>query len=635
MIVDEAAYSPTWGSVGGCCTAVCCAENGYNGASSSNGYSGASSSRDLPSQSSSSFTFPARRSSVPHLPPCPTNNTTSPRPTKCSTRTSLASLTVCASPVSPAPLRRASVGETSKSVCCYCAVASLPVFSPPREGAILSPVSRGESQCPLCLEVAQEEQQSKSLPNSPAVTSRDPSTQPDLKGKGKAAWSGMDRLGLSLSAELEDLRLEQDMAFARQIVEEDEILIEEERARREQEEERMFQEFLVRDQEEALQQEERRKSLSETLPTCDICKATITFEMIQSGNTTHVDCCYLENCNHMFCRHCILLYVQEKAKTPTRSVSGIKCPACVDTPIAPMDLQSLLPTADYDRLLNNEFNNLVTVNDCFVKCPSCSIIIERDSRVPEGETKPQNLVISGVTCSVEAFEHHQQQRFRCRQCSTEFCASCLAVPYHLGKTCEEFKTYQESTKCRFCDTVLEGQPLPKKTGNSHSGGIMGFITQSKSQAMPLDVCNEADCQQRGSNVCTKTLSCGHPCCGIRGERNCLPCLQEDCPKRDPLHSGEDFCCICYSEVLRAAPCIRFDCGHIFHCHCMQDRLAKKWPGARISFGFMACPQCGSSGKHPALAKEIKDLLKLKADVMRQVYRCPDCLINIVYPENLL
>jgi E3 ubiquitin-protein ligase MYCBP2 len=33
---------------------------------------------------------------------------------------------------------------------------------------------------------------------------------------------------------------------------------------------------------------------------------------------------------------------------------------------------------------------------------------------------------------------------------------------------------------------------------------------------------------------------------------------------------------------------------------------------------MACPQCGSSGKHPALAKEIKDLLKLKADVMRQV-----------------
>jgi len=30
------------------------------------------------------------------------------------------------------------------------------------------------------------------------------------------------------------------------------------------------------------------------------------------------------------------------------------------------------------------------------------------------------------------------------------------------------------------------------------------------------------------NACKKLQKCGHPCCGVRGEKECPPCLFEDC-----------------------------------------------------------------------------------------------------------
>lgn len=44
---------------------------------------------------------------------------------------------------------------------------------------------------------------------------------------------------------------------------------------------------------------------------------------------------------------------------------------------------------------------------------------------------------------------------------------------------------------------------------------------------PIDdeiICKNEDCQRHVLQACTRTLNCGHFCCGIRDESPCLPCL---------------------------------------------------------------------------------------------------------------
>lgn len=64
-------------------------------------------------------------------------------------------------------------------------------------------------------------------------------------------------------------------------------------------------------------------------------------------------------------------------------------------------------------------------------------------------------------------------------------------------------------------------------------------------------------------------ACGHPCCGIKGEKQCPPCMFEECVKKNNSEiSGDDYCNICFVEGLIAAPCIIAKCGHAFHFHCL-------------------------------------------------------------------
>jgi Ring finger domain len=80
-------------------------------------------------------------------------------------------------------------------------------------------------------------------------------------------------------------------------------------------------------------------------------------------------------------------------------------------------------------------------------------------------------------------------------------------------------------------------------------------------------------------ACLVTLKCGHRCCGVKGEKNCLPCLHEDCAKNDKSLNGitgEEFCNICYVEGLINAPVIRSKCGHMFHYQCLKKKLEMKW-----------------------------------------------------------
>jgi hypothetical protein len=161
------------------------------------------------------------------------------------------------------------------------------------------------------------------------------------------------------------------------------------------------------------------------------------------------------------------------------------------------------------------------------------------------------------------------------------------------------------------------------------------------------VCGAAECQARLEGACTRTHpACGHPCGGVCGETTCLACLR--CPPHPasaaasaapafapaassvPLPSAEDYCPICYTEEIGAAPAIRLGCGHVIHRQCGVDRIRAGWPGLPISFNHLQCALCGQSGRpadergsmqaavmaHPSLAAELAPVLALRDTVMK-------------------
>jgi hypothetical protein len=94
--------------------------------------------------------------------------------------------------------------------------------------------------------------------------------------------------------------------------------------------------------------------------------------------------------------------------------------------------------------------------------------------------------------------------------------------------------------------------------------------------------------------CSKTLECGHACKGVQNEKKCLPCLNADCAQAAGYFEGvneDELCTICYTCELGAEACTRLTCGHVFHTNCIVQLLQHKWTTLRITFGFMACPDC--------------------------------------------
>jgi E3 ubiquitin-protein ligase MYCBP2 len=82
-----------------------------------------------------------------------------------------------------------------------------------------------------------------------------------------------------------------------------------------------------------------------------------------------------------------------------------------------------------------------------------------------------------------------------------------------------------------------------------------------------NVCLEALCVQRASECCKKVHPCGHPCGGVAGEEICMPCLEGCDTTITHYADADDFCQICWTESLSAAPSIRLGCGHVMHYHC--------------------------------------------------------------------
>jgi len=148
----------------------------------------------------------------------------------------------------------------------------------------------------------------------------------------------------------------------------------------------------------------------------------------------------------------------------------------------------------------------------------------------------------------------------------------------------------------------------------------GSSAASLDVLVPGAVCSQPECLEHSRNACSKTLSCGHLCGGIRSEERCLPCLYRcvtDEVRVTLRQDADDMCMICFTDALSAAPVILLDCGHAFHAHCCHMALERRWPGPRITFTFMRCPICKRDMAHTSLEALIAPVKALRDDVQRK------------------
>lgn len=249
------------------------------------------------------------------------------------------------------------------------------------------------------------------------------------------------------------------------------------------------------------------------------------------------------------------------------------------------------------------------------KCPCGNMmIVETVSGPPDLRILPTRDD-AGKPLTLAAMEHLHRFRVRCGSCEQSFCRACNTSPYHMGRDCAQHAALSAAGArvCRFC-----AEPLPPASP-------------------PNSACTTAECSQRAAAVCPLLLACGHACCGIRGEggvdKPCLPCLIADCPSRErggaasassagavrshapaEMPGADDWCMICAVESLSAAPCLRLECGHVFHAHCVNEQLKARWNGSRITFRFMQCPLCHVDMQHYSLQPLLEPLRRLHSSL---------------------
>lgn len=78
-----------------------------------------------------------------------------------------------------------------------------------------------------------------------------------------------------------------------------------------------------------------------------------------------------------------------------------------------------------------------------VRCPNTEcknvMILEGAGKVDYNQKDDDGNAMTKVAC-----EHFAVNRIRCSACGENFCKECKETPYHISKTCEEYKKYKES-----------------------------------------------------------------------------------------------------------------------------------------------------------------------------------------------
>eukprot|EP00753_Platysulcus_tardus_P008318 PLAT15892.1.p1 GENE.PLAT15892.1~~PLAT15892.1.p1 ORF type:complete len:615 (-),score=134.59 PLAT15892.1:135-1763(-) len=333
--------------------------------------------------------------------------------------------------------------------------------------------------------------------------------------------------------------------------------------------------------ESALKMQEEEKSGSElslldALVTCPICRERFPEGLAELA------------CGHNFCAGCLRKHVRRSLAAEGSLM--LQCPdeSC-RRPLEQSDFLYLLNEEQRQVYEKRSLESAFDDDDSLTRCPSCNYGFEKIAHSGEVVAVGVPKDDDGNPLTEEALRHREEHRVRCPECTQNFCVSCRAMPYHLGRTCEQFRDYTEARKCRFCKSALS----------------RGFMYRD-------DVCMEEDCVLRADIACSRILPCGHACGGVAREPRCLPCLE--CEEEAVGQGKEDFCNICWVEDLGSAPSILLACGHVFHFTCVKNKL-RGWPGARITFKFMNCPLCSQEIDHPLLRPILDPLRELRKTIM--------------------
>eukprot|EP01087_Luapelamoeba_hula_P012883 TRINITY_DN3641_c0_g1_i1.p1 TRINITY_DN3641_c0_g1~~TRINITY_DN3641_c0_g1_i1.p1 ORF type:complete len:704 (+),score=3.84 TRINITY_DN3641_c0_g1_i1:246-2114(+) len=319
---------------------------------------------------------------------------------------------------------------------------------------------------------------------------------------------------------------------------------------------------------------------------------------------------FLDGCTHSACRECLRGKILRRMKD--RTCIEMKCDfgGCEGL-LTQADVKDVLLAEEFEDYLQETFAECVSANPDFVRCPNgkCVNVMERinSPQTPSGSTRSTTCTETSLTS--RTLRHKNTHRFNCRECNTDFCAKCSTIPYHEGNTCKGFTASRYITRCRYC-----GAQMKEARNRRDSEKIYDEWPGSGVDNTPPS-CGASECKERALQSCQRTHGCGHPCCGVLGEINCLPCIHPDCTAESNAKQSElDFCAICYIEELKAAPCIKLTCGHVFHFTCVKNRIENGWPGSRITFGYLACAICKERVEHPALT----DVLSFGLDLYEQV-----------------
>ena len=246
---------------------------------------------------------------------------------------------------------------------------------------------------------------------------------------------------------------------------------------------------------------------------------------------------------------------------------------------------------------------MIDSDPSITSCPKCKEVYST-AQGDMGSISSTEKGPDGKPLSYAHKQHKAKYRFRCSKeaCKTIFCSGCQVTPYHIGYTCSEFKNYKEGKKCRFCEVALNPNNTAQKDFTLKSG---------------LDnVCNSAECLEKRRWSCDlKHQQCGHNCIGLMGHE-CIKCLNPKCLPKNADLNDEEFCNICWVDPLKAAPCVELECGHYFHFMCLWQKIDRKWPAARITFGFLNCPLCKQKIHHPALDDITKKYYQLMEEIQK-------------------
>ena len=280
-------------------------------------------------------------------------------------------------------------------------------------------------------------------------------------------------------------------------------------------------------------------------------------------------------CGHPFCRNCIKRFFEIPLKDGKLSLN---CPFCTKA-LTDSDLDL------YDKNITLELERknlqLAYGTDCnIITCPWCQEkFLYEPGNVAGITVDPEGNPIVG-----EALECLKKNRCTCIMCHKNFCAECHAKPFHDGLTCHLNALKEQNIYCRFCMRPFEG---------------------CENIDIAHRICQRPDCQKWKDVCCMHILECGHPCPGLKGEKEHLECGE----------CGFDVCCLC-GEPYNLMPSIKLKCGHICHLLCAQETIKIASDKNLISLPICKYPGCGKVLENPNI--NTQSFIKLQNLIENQI-----------------